>query len=168
MKPPPALERLPVEAIPAALEKAAHCRLINEPAQAESICHDILLVEPDNQRALVILLLALSDRIGRGYAVGLVDAQRILPRLRDEYERAYYAGILCDRRAKALLEQVHPGSPSDAYEYLREAIDWYEKAEVLSPPGNSEALLRRNTCARILAGNPLGPHPEEPIRLQSE
>lgn len=168
MKPPPALEHLPPEAIPAALEKAAHCRLINEPAQAESICHDILLVEPENQRALVILLLALSDRIGRGYAVGLTNARHILPRLHDAYERAYYAGILCDRRAKALLEQVHPGSPSDAYEYLREAIDWYEKAETLSPPGNSEALLRRNTCARILASNPLAPRPEEPIQLQSE
>ena len=168
MKTPPTLEHLPPEAIPAALEKAAHCRLINEPAQAESICHDVLLVDPDNQRALVILLLALSDRFGHGYAVGLAEARHILPRLRDEYERAYYAGILCDRKAKALLEQVHPGPPSDAYEYLREAIDWYEKAEALSPPGASDALLRRNTCARILAGNPLAPHPDDPIHLQSE
>ena len=33
-------------------------------------------------------------------------------------------------------------------------MEWYEKAESLRPPGNDEAILRWNTCARILARHP--------------
>ncbi len=168
MKAPPTLERLAPAAIPGALEKAEHCRFINESSQAESICRDVLLAEPGNQKALIILLLALTDRFGHGCAEAITEARHILPQLRGDYERAYYAGIICDRQARIHLERIYPGSSSDAYEYLRDAIDWYEKAEALSPPGNSEALLRRNTCARILAGQPLEPRHEEPIQLQSE
>ena len=52
------LKRLSEEAIPAALEKATRYRLLNEPAEAESICHDVLQIDPENQQALVVLLLA--------------------------------------------------------------------------------------------------------------
>ena len=51
------LKRLTKEAVPRALEKAERYRLLNEPTEAESICQDILRVEPDNQPALVVLLL---------------------------------------------------------------------------------------------------------------
>jgi len=47
------LKRLHKDAIPAALEKAERYRLLNEPGEAESICLDILAVDPDNQRALI-------------------------------------------------------------------------------------------------------------------
>ena len=123
------LKRLSKEAIPAALEKALRYRLLNEPAEAESICHDVLYIDPENQQALVVLLLALTDRFGKGYAVGILQAQEVLSRLRDPYERAYYAGIICERRAKARLHQGHPGSGHDGYELLREAMSWYEQAE---------------------------------------
>src|ERR1700756_3722278 len=109
------LKRLSEDAIPAALERALRYRLLNEPAEAESICHDVLYIDPDNQEALVLLLLALTDRFGKGYAVGVTQAQQILPRLRSKYERAYYAGIICERRAKAQLRQGHPGSRANAY-----------------------------------------------------
>src|SRR3982074_2065634 len=99
------LKRLSKEAIPAALEKALRYRLLNEPAEAESICHDVLRVNPENQQALVILLLALTDRFGKGYTVGVMQAQEVLPRLRDPYEQAYYAGIIFERRAKAQLQR---------------------------------------------------------------
>ena len=54
------LKRLSVEAIPAALERAERYRLLNEPFDAESICEDVLAVEPGNQAAQVMLLLSLG------------------------------------------------------------------------------------------------------------
>src|ERR1051325_2975853 len=95
------LKPLSREAIPAALEKAMRYRLLNEPGEAESICHDILRIDPENQQALVTLLLALTDRFDKGYAVGVVHARDVLPRLRDAYERSYYAGIISERQAKS-------------------------------------------------------------------
>jgi tetratricopeptide (TPR) repeat protein len=162
------LKRLSKDAIPAALEKALRYRLLNEPAEAESICHDVLAIDPENQQALVLLLLALTDRFGKGYAVGVTKAQEVLSRLRDDYERAYYAGIICERRAKAQLHQRQPGSGYNAYEFLREAMNWFEKAESLRPPKNDDALLHWNTCARIIMGNQLSPRAEEDIELPLE
>lgn len=162
------LKRLSKEAVPAALEKALRYRLLNEPAEAESICHDVLAIDPENQEALVLLLLALTDRFGKGYAVGVTQAQEVLSRLQSEYERAYYAGIICERRAKAQLQQGHPGSSHNAYEFLREAMSCFEKAEAHRPPRNDDALLHWNTCARIIMHNQLSPRPEENIELPLE
>ena len=162
------LKQLSAEAIPAALEKALRYRLLNEPAEAESICHDVLRIDPENQQALVNLLLALTDRFGQGYAVGVTQAQEVLAHLHDAYERAYYAGIICERRAKAHLRQGHPGSGHDAYELLREAMTWYEKAETLRPAKNDDALLHWNTCARLIMGNQLTPRAEETVELSLE
>src|SRR5437773_1062802 len=94
------LKPLSHDAIPAALERAMRYRLLNEPGDAESICQDVLRTAPENQRALVILLLALTDQFEQGCAMAAMKAQEILPRLREEYERTYYAGIICERRAK--------------------------------------------------------------------
>ena len=55
------LKTLSTEAVPAALEKAEHYRLLNEPEEAESICQDVLAADPANQRALIVLLLARTD-----------------------------------------------------------------------------------------------------------
>jgi len=162
------LKPLSAEAIPAALEKAMRYRLLNEPGEAESICHDVLCIDPENQQALIILLLALTDRFGKGYAVGVVEAQEVLTRLRDSYERTYYAGIICERRAKARLQMGSPGAGHEAYHFLREAMNWYEKAEAIRPPGNDDALLRWNACARIIMCNKLVARADEKIDLQLE
>ena len=162
------LKRLSEDAVPAALEKALRYRLLNEPAEAESICHDVLRIDPENQQALVVLLLAVTDRFGKGYSVGITEAQEVLSLLRDPYERAYYAGIISERRAKARLHQGHPGSGHDAYELLREAMSWYEQAETLRPPRNEDALLHWNTCARLIMGNQLTPRTEEISELLLE
>ena len=162
------LKLLSADAIPAALEKALRYRLLNDPAEAESICHDVLRIDAENQQALVILLLALTDRFGKGYSVGVTEAQEVLSHLRGEYERAYYAGIICERRAKAQLSQGHPGSGHDAYELLREAMAWYEKAEMMRPVKNDDALLHWNTCARLIMGNQLTPRIEEKVELSLE
>src|SRR6266542_5573575 len=99
----PELKSLHKDAISAALEKATRYRLLNEPAEAESICLDVLRTDPENQQALVILLLALTDRFSKGYGVSDTQVQELLPRLRSEYEQSYYAGIILERRAKAQL-----------------------------------------------------------------
>jgi hypothetical protein len=155
------LKPLSPEAIPAALEKAMRYRLLNEPGQAESICLDVLAVEPENQKALVMLLLAMSDRFGRGYAVSNTQVQGIIARINDPYERLYYAGIASERNGKCQLQQGTPGSGVAAYELLRAAMQSYEEAEKVRPAGNDDALLRWNACARLITGNHLEPRVEE-------
>ena len=135
-------------------------RLLNEPWQAESICLDVLRIEPDNPQALVMLLLSLTDQFGHG--VTQSRAREVLPNLPGDYERAYYAGIIAERWADALLRQGAPGAGFTAYQSLREAMDHYQLAESLRPAGNDDALLRWNTCARILMRNrELRPRGEE-------
>jgi len=60
------LKLLTKVAVPKALERAERYRFLNEPGEAESICLDVLRVEPDNQKALITLLLALTDQIEHG------------------------------------------------------------------------------------------------------
>lgn len=149
------LKNLSKEAVPAALERAKHYRLLNEPGAAESICLDILQVETDNQEALITLVLAMSDRFGRDYAVGDTRIQDYLSQIRGEYERAYYAGIVYERRAKATLRKGAVGSESTAYELFLQAMNWFEKAEAVRPAGNDDVILRWNGCARIIMINKL-------------
>jgi hypothetical protein len=148
------LKPLSKDAIPAALGKAERYRLLNEPAEAESICLDVLDVDPANQPALVMLLLALTDQF-EGPAPDIRRrASELLPRLASDYERAYYDGIIRERRAKALIHQQRSGYGAMAYEWLSQAMACYEKAEKLRPAANDDALLRWNACARVLEGNP--------------
>lgn len=147
------LKPLSKEAVPAALEKAKHYRLLNEPGAAESICLDILEIEPDNQEALVNIVLAMSDRFGKEYAVGDARITEYLTRIRSDYERAYYSGITYERRAKAVLITNGVG----AYELFRQAMDCFEKAEGMRPAGNDDAILRWNGCARVINRNKLEP-----------
>src|SRR5207302_10927793 len=130
-------------AIPGALEKAERYRLLNEPAEAESICLDILAAEPENQQALVTLLLAVTDRFSKSYGVSDTQAKQILTRIRGKYAHAYYSGILAERRAKAQLARGAPGCGHQAYERFCEAMEWFDKAEAVRTSGNDAALLSR-------------------------
>jgi hypothetical protein len=147
------LKRLSEKEIPAALEKAKHYRLLNEPSAAQSICLDILEVEPDNQEALVIIILAMSDRLTRDYTIGDSQIKDYLSRIKDEHERAYYTGIVCERRAKAYLRKNAVGSESTVFELFRQAMGWFEKAE--NSHRRTDAKLRWNQCARIIMSNKL-------------
>lgn len=142
------LKPISPQALPGALAKAERYRLLNEPREAESICRDILVTDPDNQQGTVVLLLALTDQFGKGLGVALDDVSRLVPRLQDEYERAYYSGVMLERWGKASLDSDSPIHV--AHGWLRQAMSWYEKAEALHPPGNDDAILRWNTCARII------------------
>src|SRR5947207_13592733 len=157
------LKQLSPHAIPSALEKAERYRLLNEPAEAESICLDVLEADPGNQHALITLLLAITDRFSKGYGVSDTQAKEILARIKGEYERAYYSGILAERRAKAQLARGTPGCHHQAYEGFREAMHWFERAESVRPAGNDDAVLRWNTCARMIAKNQLTAREDENI-----
>jgi hypothetical protein len=142
------LKSLSREAIPEALAKAERYRLIEEPSQAESICLDILRIDPANQPALITLLLSLTDQFGTEATPA--RAREVLNRIQGEYERAYYAGIICERSARSRMRQPLPSARFRIYEDFADAMKWYEKAEALRPPGNDDAILRWNTCARTL------------------
>jgi len=144
------MKRITKAGVPAALQKAERYRLLNEPSAAESICLDVLDVEPDNQAALIQLALARSDQFSADLAGAVERAREPLALVHDEYKRAYYTGIVCERRAKAQLRSTSPGGAAIAYDWLRRAMDHYEQAEKLRPEGHDEPLLRWNTCARII------------------
>jgi hypothetical protein len=160
------LKSLAKEAIPKALQKAERYRLLNEPWEAESICQDILQIDSDNQDALVVLLLAITDQFERGASMNA--AKEVLNGIQDEYQRAYYAGIISERFAKRHLDLGGPGSGYVAYDWFENAMKWYEKAESIRPAGNDDALLRWNACARLIMHHNLVPDPEERSELPLE
>lgn len=149
------------EAIPRAVQKAERYRLINQSWAAESICRDILEIDPTNQQVLVMFVLALTDQLADDHGRIMKVVRETLPRISDSYQRAYYTGIASERSGQALMHRGGMGSGAMAYEALRDAMSWYERAEAIRPPGNDDAILRWNTCARLISGNSqLGPQPE--------
>jgi len=158
------LKHLSAAAIQRALDKAERYRLLNQPWAAESICLDILAAQPGDQKALRVLLLAITDQFEAKMGSGVERARALVADLTSEYERAYYAGIVCERRAKAQLDHRAPGAGFIAYEWLRKAMTCYETAEKVRPEGNDDALLRWNTCARMLNESPeIVPRHEEKV-----
>lgn len=147
------LKKIQPDAVGRALEKAAHYRLLNAPRPAESICLDVLEVEPDNQQALVILVLALTDQFAdTGVEVSRTKVEDVIGRLTDPYERSYYKGLIMERRGIAALQSRTPGPM--AFGWFDKAMQMFEEAMALAPEGNDDAVLRYNTCVRILNRNP--------------
>ena len=155
------LKPISKEAIPRAIQKAERYRLINQSWAAESICRDILEIEPANQQVVVMLALALTDQLIDGHATIMKSVHETLSRITDPYQRAYYTGIASERSGQAHLHRGGMGSGGMAYDSIREAMRWYEKAEAIRPAGNDDAILRWNTCARLISSNSqLAPHTE--------
>jgi hypothetical protein len=146
-------------AIPTALAKAEKYRLLNEPEEAESICRDVLAIDPSDQRALVMLLLALTDQFRPESVVGVRHAEEALVGLRGGFERAYYQGIIRERWGRALLTIRDPAQ--QAYVWLRDAMRCYEEAESLSAHDNNDSILRWNACARLIVRQELYERPEQ-------
>src|SRR5262249_25712470 len=115
---------------------------------------DILQVDPDNQEAVAMLILALTDSFGGPTAVPPKLAHDLVPRLRGEYDREYYAGIIWERTAIAWLRSNLPRSGKAAFDCFQQAMDCFERAEVVRPPANDDAMLRWNSCARMLMRHP--------------
>lgn len=158
------LKKITVEGLEAAVARAEHYRLLNQPKLAQSICFDVMEVDPDNQRALVVLVLAMTDEFeGGGSSVN--GAKSYASQLADEYQRHYYNGIISEREGRALMSRG-PGS-AFAYVAFQEAMGAYEKAEAIRPPGNDDSILRWNACARtIMSANLRPPPPDEPMLLE--
>ena len=147
-------------AVPEAIKKAEHYRLLNDPEQAESICLDILDVDAANQQALVVLILAMTDQFGSDHGpLSDVPLAEYLARVDDPYHRSYYTGLVHERQARALLRRAQ--SRVFAYDGLRDAMDWYETAASIRPSDNDEAVLRWNACVRTIDRAHLEPRPEE-------
>jgi hypothetical protein len=154
------LKRITADGIPHALEKAERYRLLNDPVQAESICHDVLAVDPGNQDALRCLILSLTDQFSAaGAAHAAREARASVARFADEYERAYYSGLVHERETRAFLNRKNVVR-SAAYDGFRHAMEWYERAEALRP-GDVDAVLRWNSCVRAIDRERLAPGDDE-------
>lgn len=140
------LKRISSAGIPEAISKAELYRTLGEPEEAESICRDILAVEPEHQLALRLLGLALTDQFTGGSSDP--EAEGIFQQLISPYERLYYTGIAYERRAKAQLRAGQP--PYTVRSLFEQALQSFAKAEAIRPEGNDDAILRWNRCVRLL------------------
>ena len=162
------LKPLTLSAVPAALAKAERYRLLNEPEQCESICEDVLRADPDNHAARVMLILAITDSFpNTTEAAG--RAMNLAAGLPSDYERSYYAGLVAERRARALLSHGGLGRRG-ASQWLQQAMAAYDRADALRPPDNDDARLRWNACARVFNAHPdlliEDDQPNAPIMLE--
>jgi hypothetical protein len=148
------LKRLSTSAIPGALAKAERYRLLNEPEEAQSICEDILQADPANFEAIRMLILVLTDQFRQEDGQHVPQAKELVARLPSEYERAYFGGLVAERRARALIARGGPGRALPAGDWLREAMRLFERAETVRPQDNDDALLRWNACARMFHQHP--------------
>jgi hypothetical protein len=137
------------ESVDGSLAKAERYRLLNEPNEAESICRDILAVEPQNRLARVSLILALTDQIHQDPSA-FSSTANVIRDLETEYDRAYYSGIAWERRAKAFYGTGTLASEGHVYAWLIKAMKFFDEAERLAPGGNDDAILRWNACVRFL------------------
>jgi tetratricopeptide (TPR) repeat protein len=142
------LKRISSAGITEAIAKAQLYRSLNEPEEAESICHDILGVEPHHQLALRLLGLALTDQFTGGSSDRDREAEQSFQQLNDPYERLYYTGIAYERRAKAQLRAGQP--PYTLLPLFEYAMRSFAEAEKIRPAGNDDAILRWNRCVRLL------------------
>src|SRR2546423_12552472 len=142
------LKPISKEGIPEAISKAELYRYLNEPGEAESICRDILAADTENQAALRLLGLAITDQFTGNASDRYSEAENTFQILTDPYQRLYYAGILHERQAKAQLAAGR--SPYMVTPLFEKALDSFERAEAIRPPGNADAILRWNRCVRIL------------------
>lgn len=159
------LKSIAKESVPRALEKAERYRLLNEPFLAESICLDILAVDPDHAEALVCYVLSLTDQFASGGHGNVQKARTAIAKLKTEYQRHYYTGLVCERRGQAYAESNALGSRDAAWGYIAEAMEWYEKAAAdPHESSNDDPTLRWNTCLRLIESHGL----VEPIAERSE
>ena len=144
------LKRISIDAVPRATQKAERYRLLNQSWATESICLDILDIDPDNQQVLVMLLLSLTDQFDAEPRERVRRAREALQRLSDPYQRFYYEGIIQERLGHAQLAHRAMHAEAMAHQSLRSAMAAFERAESLRQAGNDDSILRWNTCARTL------------------
>ena len=138
--------------IPEAIAKVELYRYLNDPEEAESICRDILAVDPEHQLARRMLGLAITDQFIGASGDRYIEALSIFQSLRDPYEQLYYTGLLHERRAKTQL--VVGYAPHILLPLIEEAMRCFAEAEKIRPAGNDDSILRWNRCVRLLESRP--------------
>lgn len=138
--------------IPEAIAKVELYRYLNEPEEAESICRDILAVDPNHQLASRMLGLAITDQFTGGSSDRYAEVHAIFQALRDPYEKLYYTGLLQERRAKVQLRSGYPAHT--LLPLVEDAMRCFAEAEKVRPPGNDDSILRWNRCVRLLKSRP--------------
>ena len=141
------------------LERAKQYRSLLQPDMAISICMDIFAVDKNNQDALVIYILALTDQLSQSESK--VHQKKItdsIKRLDSKFLQHYYSGIFFERQARSLLK--HSMSRSFAYEAFIEAIAEFEIAEKMAPEHCADPILRYNSCIRTIQKENLQPRQE--------
>jgi tetratricopeptide (TPR) repeat protein len=128
------LKRISAAGITEAIAKVELYRSLNEPEEAESICRDVLAIEPQHQLALRLLGLALTDQFTGGTSDRYREAETTFQQLSDPYERLYYAG-----------QPSHTLLP-----LFDQALRSFAEAEKIRPAGNDDTILRWNRCVRLL------------------
>ncbi len=155
------LKKISIDSVEHALEKAELYRLLNDPEQAESICKDVLVVDPGHDKAKRLLILALTDQFaGSATTSDAKRARELCRQLAEPYEQQYFGGLVCEREARAFLHKGLAGS--FAFESFLEAMTFFEEAEKLSPPHNDDAILRWNSCLRTIRARQLRRRADEP------
>jgi tetratricopeptide (TPR) repeat protein len=142
-----ALKKLPAHELDSAVQKAMLYRELNQPEEAESICHDVLAVDERHQTALRVLGLAITDRFEEARVGLFEEATKVFGRLSSEYDRTYHEGVAWERLGKAHLKR---GEAHGALTAIEHAIEHFERAEKIAPEGNPDAILRFNRCVRLL------------------
>jgi len=143
------------DSIPDAMKKSERYRLLGEPDEAESVCIDVLQVDPDNQEARVDLILAISDQFGRERRPRVELAMKIVGELTDEYQRRYYEAVVLEREARAHIDLETP--PVLVFLRYCEAMDRFALAASIRPPGDDSAVIRWNACVRAIRRRQLQP-----------
>jgi tetratricopeptide (TPR) repeat protein len=148
----PELKSISKAGIAEALAKVELYRYLNEPEEAESICRDILTVDPEHQLAKRFLGLSITDQFLGTSIDRYKEAAELFGTLRDAYERSYYTGLLYERRAKSQLRvgcAAHILLP-----LIEDALRHFGEAEKLRHAGNDDSILRWNSCVRLLQSRP--------------
>jgi hypothetical protein len=156
------LKVLSSDSIQNAISRAEHYRLLNEPWQAESICRDILIQDPSHKKALLNLLLSLTDQFGEPNS-SESEARELCAKMETEYDRKYYSGLIEERIGKAAITRATPRAKYIAYEFYNKAMQFYEEAEKIHPEGNEDSVLRWNACLRIIQEMKLEPSQQEQV-----
>ena len=146
------LKTISKSGIAEAIAKVELYRYLNEPEEAESICMDILAADPNHMLARRMLGLSITDQFTGAVSDRYAQVEKIFQSLGDPYERQYYTGLLCERRVKAQLRSGR--APHTLLPLLERALQCFEAAEQIHPPGNDDAILRWNRCVRLLQAQP--------------
>lgn len=147
--------------VEAAMAAARTCWAELQIEDTESICQDVLSLDPTNQEAVELLFRSRVSLLSKGLPRGVERAQELVPQFDGDFEKAFFSGLLRENQARYLLDRRGRQASSVAYNWFRHAMDDFEEAN-RQDSTRIEATLHWNACLRTLQANPhCAPNPEE-------